>query len=130
MVRQAATTVGDPLLDDPDIRAGLCGFRGRVVDHKKAPVPATGVRIYRGAMDSVLTIQADLFDDAPQFEPKLVAGEAVTADDGRFEITGVWPRGVYLMFAGIGTDAPTHQVITKAPSPLSLIHISEPTRPY
>ncbi len=125
VVRQAATNVGDPLLDDPDIRAGLCGFRGRVVDHKKAAVPATGVRIYRGAMDSVLTLQADLFGDAPQFEPKLVAGEAVTADDGRFEITGVWPRGVYLMFAGIGTDAPTHQVVTKTPSPGEVVDLGD-----
>ena len=41
LTREAVTTVGDPLLDDPDIRAGLCGFRGRVVDFRKAPVPDT-----------------------------------------------------------------------------------------
>lgn len=125
IVREAVTTRGNPLLDDPDIRAGLCGFRGRVVDHKKAPVPATGVRIYRGAMDSVLQIQGDLFGDAPEFEPQLVAGEAQTGDDGRFEITGVWPRGVYLMFAGIGTDAPTHMVLTKTPSPGEIVDLGD-----
>ena len=30
------------------------------------------------AMDSVLTLQADLFGDGPQFEPKLVAGRKRT----------------------------------------------------
>jgi hypothetical protein len=125
VVREAASTVGDPLLDDPDIRAGLCGFRGRVVDHTKAPVPDTGVRIYRGAMDTMLTLEADLFGDAPAFAPKLVAGETQTRADGRFEITGVWPRGVYLMFAGIGSDAPTHQVLTKAPSPGEVVDLGD-----
>ena len=37
-LRETVAGVGDPLLDDPDIRAGLCGFRGRVVDFRKAPV--------------------------------------------------------------------------------------------
>jgi|GEM_PF-6948161 len=124
-VREALTTRGDPLLDDPDIRAGLCGFRGRVVDHRKAPVPETGVRIYRGAMDSVLNLQADLFAEPADFTPKLVAGEAMTREDGRFEITGVWPRGVYLMFAGIGTDAPTHEVLMKAPSPGEIVDLGD-----
>jgi hypothetical protein len=124
--REAVTTTGDPLLDDPDIRAGLCGFRGRVVDWRKTPVPDTGVRIYRGALDTVLQVKADLFDaDPAAFAPQLVAGETRTADDGRFEITGVWPRGVYMMFAGIGTDAPTHQVLTKAPSPGEVVDLGD-----
>lgn len=125
IVREAVTTRGNPLLDDPDIRAGLCGFRGRVVDHKKAPVPDTGVRIYRGAMDSMLQIDADLFADRRDYEPQLVAGETQTGDDGRFEITGVWPRGFYLMFAGIGTDAPTHMVLTKTPSPGEIVDLGD-----
>jgi hypothetical protein len=124
-VREELKTSGDPLLDDPDIRAGLCGFRGRVVDHRKAPVPDTGVRIYRGAMDSVLNMQADLFADPADFTPQLVAGEAVTRENGRFEITGVWPRGFYLMFAGIGSDAPTHQVLSKAPSPGEIVDLGD-----
>ena len=125
LTREAVTSSGDPLLDDPDIRAGLCGFRGRVVDYRKAPVPDTGVRIYRGAMDTVLQMRADLFADSADFAPRLVAGETRTGDDGRFEITGVWPRGVYLMFAGIGTDAPTHQVLTKAPSPGEVVDLGD-----
>ena len=124
-LREAVAGVGDPLLDDPDIRAGLCGFRGRVVDFRKAPVPSTGVRIYRGAMDTVLQVRADLFSEPEALAPNLVAGEATTSEEGYFEITGVWPRGVYMMFAGIGTDAPTHQVITKAPSPGEIVDLGD-----
>ncbi|MCK5943163.1 MAG: hypothetical protein KAI24_14380, partial [Planctomycetes bacterium] len=123
--REAVATRGNPLLDDPGIRAALCGFRGRVVDHAKAPVPDTGVRIYRGAMDSVLRLKADLFAEPEPFEPQLIAGEVRTDDEGRFEITGVWPRGFYLMFAGIGSDAPTHQVLTKTPSPGEIVDLGD-----
>jgi hypothetical protein len=124
-LRDAVLSGTSALLSDPDIRAGLCGFKGRVVNHLKTPVADCGVRIYRGAMDSILTQTTDLFADAPDFDPQYIAGEVQTADDGRFEMTGVWPRGFYLMFAGLGTDAPTHQVITKAPSPGEIVDLGD-----
>lgn len=124
-LRDAVFSGTSALLSDPDIRAGLCGFKGRVVNHLKTPVADCGVRIYRGAMDSVLAQTTDLFADAPDFDPQYIAGEVQTADDGRFEMTGVWPRGFYLMFAGLGTDAPTHQVITKAPSPGEIVDLGD-----
>lgn len=124
-VREAVLVGDSELLSDPDIRAGLCGFKGRVVNHLKTPVIDCGVRIYRGAMDAILTQTTDLFADVPDFDPKYIAGEVQTDDEGRFEMTGVWPRGVYLMFAGLGTDAPTHQVITKAPSPGEIVDLGD-----
>src|SRR5688572_5455679 len=77
--REAVASRVDGPLDDPDIRAGLCGFKGRVVDHKKVPVPDTGVRIYRGAMDSVLPVEFDLFAAETTYTPNYIAGETKTA---------------------------------------------------
>jgi hypothetical protein len=113
----------DPI-DDPDIQAGLTGFRGRVVTHAKAPVADCGVRIYRGAMDSMLQVGTDIFAETP-YVPQVVAGETRTASDGTFVIGGVWPRAFYLLFAGIGTDAPTHQIVTRTPSPGEIVDLGD-----
>ena len=91
--REAVLDASSELLSDPDIRAGLCGFKGRVVSHLKVPVVDCGVRIYRGAMDSVMKEGADLFADVQDYEPKYIAGEVQTDETGAFLITGVWPRG-------------------------------------
>lgn len=113
------------LLDDPEIRAGLSGFRGRVVTHDKVPVSDCGVRFYRGAMDVVLSEGADVFADGPSIEPNYIAGETQTGEDGTFLVSGVWPRAIYIMFAGIGTDAPMHQIITRTPSPGQIIDLGD-----
>ncbi|MCU0862655.1 MAG: carboxypeptidase-like regulatory domain-containing protein [Planctomycetes bacterium] len=123
---RAAVAAGDSeLLDDPEIRAGLCGFKGRVVDHRKVPVADTGVRIYRGALDSVLTADFDLFAAAPDYTPDYIAGEVRTAADGTWQLTGVWPRAFYMLFAGIGSDAPTHQIVTRTPSPGEIVDLGD-----
>lgn len=123
--REAAVTTPQSLLDDPEIRAGLSGFKGRVVTHTKIPVPDCGVRIYRGAMDSILTEGVDIFADAPTLQPQYIAGETRTANDGTFLIPGVWPRGFYVMFAGIGTDAPTHRLLTATPGPGEVVDLGD-----
>jgi hypothetical protein len=123
--RRAVTPSRGPLYDDPEIQAALCGFKGRVVNHLKVPVPDCGVRMYRGAMDSILPQKMDLFAEAQDFEPQYIAGEVRTAQDGTFKMTGVWPRGFYLMFAGLDTDAPTHQVITKTPSAGEIVDLGD-----
>ncbi|MBL8755085.1 MAG: carboxypeptidase regulatory-like domain-containing protein [Planctomycetes bacterium] len=122
--REAVAGAGD-LLEDPDIRAGLCGFKGRVVDHKKVPVGDCGVRIYRGALDSVLPANVDLLATSVDNPPQYLAGEVRTAADGTWQLTGVWPRAFYVLFAGIGTDAPTHQLVTKTPSPGEIVDLGD-----
>jgi hypothetical protein len=124
--RTAVTTKAtEDLLDDPDIRAGLTGFRGRVVTHLQQPVADCGVRIYRGAMDTILPAGVDLFAEEATLIPQYVAGETRTAADGTFEIGGVWPRAFYLMFAGIDTDAPMHQILTRTPSPGEVVDLGD-----
>lgn len=123
--REAASVRAQGLLDDPEIRAGLTGFKGRVITHQKQPVADCGVRIYRGAMDSVLPEGVDVFAEAPTLEPQYIAGETRTAADGMFLIQGVWPRGFYLLFAGIGTDAPMHQILSRTPAPGEIVDLGD-----
>ncbi|MBM3963410.1 MAG: carboxypeptidase regulatory-like domain-containing protein, partial [Planctomycetes bacterium] len=127
---RAAAGRDDDLLADPEIRAGLSGFKGRVVDHQKLPVGDCGVRIYRGALDSVLPQQLDLFAAAIDNPPQVVAGEVRTAADGTWQLTGVWPRAFYVLFAGIGTDAPMHQIVTQHPSPGEIVDLGDLVLPH
>lgn len=124
-LREAAPDARGALLADPEIRAGLCGFKGRVVTHAKQPVGDCGVRIYRGAMDSVLPVDFDLFAEAPANPPQYIAGEVRTAADGTWQLTGVWPRAFYVLFAGIGTDSPMHQVIARTPGPGEMVDLGD-----
>ncbi len=128
--RQAVAAGADALLDDPDIASALTGFRGRVVDHSKVPVADCGVRIYRGSQDSILPEGVDVFADGPTIEPRYVAGEARTAGDGTFFVGGVWPNAFFLLFAGIGTDAPVHQLITRTPSPGEVVDLGDIVLPH
>ncbi|MCR9244533.1 MAG: carboxypeptidase-like regulatory domain-containing protein [bacterium] len=121
MVAVAATN----LLDDPEIRAGLQGFRGRVLTHDEKPVKGCGVRFYRAAMDVILGQGVDVFADAPTLEPNYIGGESQTDEEGRFLVSGMWPRAMFIMFAGIGTDMPMHQVIAKTPSPGEIIDLGD-----
>lgn len=128
--RRAVALGRDGLLGDPEIQAGLTGFRGRIVDHAKVPVADCGVRIYRFAQDTVLPEGVDLFAEEPTIEPQYVAGEARTQSDGRFEITGVWPRAFYMLFGGIDTDSPTRQLITRTPSPGEIVDLGDIVLPH
>jgi hypothetical protein len=113
------------LLEDPEFVAGLTGFKGRVIDHRKQPVAECGVRMYRGALDSVLAEGLDLFADESAFTPQYVAGETTTATDGTFLISRVRPQGFYILFAGIGTDAPMHQIVSRMPSPGEVVDLGD-----
>lgn len=122
--------LGDDVLDDPEIQAGLSGFKGRVLDHQKVPVADCGVRLYRGALDSVLPQQIDLFAAAIDNPPQIVAGEVRTAADGTWTITGVWPRAFYVLLAGLGTDAPTHQIVSQHPAPGEIVDLGDLVLPH
>lgn len=109
---------------DPEVRAALTGFRGRVVDHAREPVAGCGVRIYRFAQDSVLPPGLDVFGEV-EFAPDVVAGESETDAEGRFLIGGVWPQALYLMFAGIGSDAPSHRMLPHTPAPGEILDLGD-----
>lgn len=127
--REAAPSRRGPWADDPEILAGLSGFKGRVVTHQKQPVADCGVRIYRGAMDSVLPEDVDLFAEQLTRAPQYIAGETRTDADGAFLVTGVWPRAFYLLYAGIGTDAPMHQILSRTPAPGEIVDLGDVVLP-
>ncbi|HEU4420741.1 MAG TPA: hypothetical protein VFT55_17515 [Planctomycetota bacterium] len=127
--RESVKAKAASVLDDPEIQAGLTGFKGRVVDHQKTAVADCGVRLYRGALDSVLPDGFDLFADAPTYEPQYIAGETRSGTDGAFLITGVWPRALYVLHAGIGTDAPAWQLVTRLPSPGEIVDLGDVVLP-
>jgi len=127
---RTASRLGDDVLDDPEIQAGLSGFKGRILDHRKVPVADCGVRLYRGAMDSMLPRQIDLFAAAIDNPPQFVAGEVRTDADGNWTITGVWPRAFYVLFAGLGTDAPTHQIVSQHPAPGEIVDLGDLVLPH
>ncbi|MBL8737864.1 MAG: hypothetical protein JNL12_15635, partial [Planctomycetes bacterium] len=128
--RQAVELGKNRDLGDPEIRAALCGFKGRVVDHQKRPVPESGLRMYRGALDSVLTAEFDPFVAEPTYTPDYIAGDTTTDAEGRWQVTGVWPRGFYMLHAGIGTDAPTWQIVTRTPAPGEVIDLGDIVLPH
>src|SRR5262249_21208384 len=39
--------------------------------------------------------------------------------------TGVWPRAFYLLFAGIGTDAPSHRLLPHSPGPGEIVDLGD-----
>jgi len=95
MTRRDETAHAGDLAGDPEVRAALGGFHGRVVDGAQQPVARRGVRIYRIALDALIRPGFDLMAE-PTFVPDYVAGESVTGDDGTFLVEGVWPRAFYL----------------------------------
>lgn len=121
IVAAARTTTNE----DPEIQAGLTGWKGRVVDHGKQPVAGCGVRIYRAAQDVIFPENLDIFADESAFVPNYLGGETKTGEDGRFEIHGVWPHAIYILFAGLGTDAPLHQLLTRTPSPGEVVDLGD-----
>lgn len=127
-LRQAAEVSTEWVDDgsDPVLEGAKSGFRGRVVSSAGAPVADCGVRIFRLALDSFAKPGfGDLMGDELAVEPDLLAGEAQTASDGRFEITGVWPRAIYMIHAGLGTDNPTHRLVRQTPAPGEIVDLGD-----
>jgi len=124
ITRREELTHADDLVSDPEVRAALGGFHGRVIDGAQQPVAKRGVRIYRIALDDLIRPGFDLMTE-PTFAPDYLAGEAVTGDDGMFQVEGVWPRAFYLLLAGIGSDAPTHRLLQRAPAPGEIVELGD-----
>jgi len=123
--RTAVAEAGARPEDDPDIRAALAKFVGRVVAHDGKPVPDRVVRFYRLDLQIVLQPEQTLLSDPIQDFPDLIAGEATTAADGRFEVAGVWPRAIYLLKADAEGPNPTMKIADRTPAPAETVDLGD-----
>ncbi len=110
---------------DPRIRAALTGFRGRLVTEDATPVPDAKVELFRFAQDSVLSQGVTPMLGQARGALDVDAGETESGDDGKFEITGVWPHGFYLVRAGHGSDAPALHIVDQIPGPGEIVDLGD-----
>jgi uncharacterized GH25 family protein len=105
-------------------RETLVGFRGRVVHHDATPAPDHRVLLYRFDLQSVIGADVSLFSEA-LFRPDLDAGDTRTDAEGRFEIRGVFPRGFFLVHAGVGSANPTAKIVQRSPGPGEMVDLGD-----
>ncbi len=109
--------------DDP-FAAARCGFRGRLLLPTLEPAPGLEVRLFRFGME--MFPRSELIPE--RIEPASIdvdAGRATSGEDGRFLVTGVWPRGVYVLAAGAGSDTPLWQLVDRTPGPGEIIDLGD-----
>ncbi len=113
---------------DPVIRAALCGFRGRLIDHAGQPLGDRQVDLKRFGLESIFG--ADPSDSLGQaflgeLEPHIDAGSTTSDDAGHFTITGVWPQGFYALFAGVGSEQTRMLIIDETPGPGEIVDLGD-----
>lgn len=105
-------------------REALAGFQGRVLHHNGDPAPQHRVLLFRFDLDAVIGPDVDMFSEA-SYTPEIDCGDTRTDDEGRFEIRGVFPRGFFLVQAGVGSDNPTAKVVQRVPGPGELVDLGD-----
>jgi len=100
---------------DPELRAEMAGFVGRILHHDGKPAAETEVVLYQFDLSLMLGEIEDILGEET-IDPDIDAGEATTDGEGRFEIRGAWPRSVYLLHAGVDSDNPTTVIIERTPA--------------
>lgn len=120
------TAEADPI-DDPEIRAALAKFVGRVIDFEGKPVAERVVRFFRIDPQIALLPERDMLSAPIADFPDLVAGEATTASDGRFELAAVWPRSIYLIKADADGPNPTILLADRTPGPAETVDLGDIT---
>ncbi len=107
--------------EDPAFEAAMCGFTGRVV-FEGMPVPTTGVRLYRIAMHSLID-QLDRRTGSTKSPLEYLDTETDT--DGVFHIERVWPRGMFVLHYGRGSENPAYRILEAAPGPAELVDLGD-----
>lgn len=123
---------GGPL----EYAADRTGYLGRVVSAAGVPVPGVTVRLLRAAQDFNLTSDyaVDVLAREPM-QPSLQVAFAQSADDGRFRIDGVMPRGLCFLrleFADVAHAPPalrpgngTMLPVQRTPAPGEVVDLGD-----
>ena len=109
---------------DPELQAEMAGFEGRVLHHDGTPAGEHRVILYRFDTNGIMGEINDVLSDEV-IDPDVDAGEAMTDVEGRFKISGVWPRSVYLLYAGVGGENPTAKVVERTPRNREVIDLGD-----
>ncbi len=125
LARTTVRGVAERPEEDAEIRAAMAKFVGRVVEHGGQPAAQRVVRFFR--LDPQIALQPELdMLSAPIADfPDLVAGEATTAEDGRFAVEGAWPRSIYLIKADADGPNPTILLADRTPGPAETVDLGD-----
>ncbi|MEZ5967226.1 MAG: carboxypeptidase-like regulatory domain-containing protein [Planctomycetota bacterium] len=112
-------------LDDPEIRAALAKFVGRVVSFDGKPAADVAVRFYRiDPLIALLPERDALSEPITDFDGG-VAGQATTAADGRFEVAGMWPRSMYMVKADADGPNAALKLADCTPGPAETVDLGD-----
>lgn len=109
---------------DPELRAEMAGFVGRVLHHDGQPAAETKVVLYHFDPSGIMGEIQDLLSEE-SIDPDVDAGDAMTDAEGRFELRGVWPRSLYLLNAGVDGGNPTTMIIERTPRNREVIDLGD-----
>jgi hypothetical protein len=122
--RESVKTKVASVLDDPEIRAGLTGFKGRVVDHQKTAVADCGVRCF-AARSIRFFRKASTSSPTARLRAAIHRGGDQDRKGRHLPDHGGLAARVLPAARGIGTDAPMHQLITRLPSPGEIVDLGD-----
>ena len=98
----------------PEVEAALTGFKGRLLQPDGEPAGEVDVKFYRFGADSLIPTEL-LAGRGLGLD--IDAGSTLTDEEGRFELTGVWPRAIYAARLAAETEWTTTKLIPRAPKP-------------
>ncbi len=106
----------------------LGGITGRVVEEDVTPVQGIKVEILGiDTGDLVPGIEAIMADAPLLLKPKVAHDK--TGEDGRFRLTGVFPRAFYLLFVDPGGERPLGRILDLYPGPGETVDIGDVVLP-
>ena len=102
--------------------AALSGFKGRIIGPSSEPVPDCDVRFFR--IDPEILQNPGLFLQ-DELELKMEISETRTEEDGRFLVTGVWPKALYMFEADSEGDNRLSMPVERTPGTGEIVDLGD-----
>ncbi|MEE9127859.1 MAG: carboxypeptidase-like regulatory domain-containing protein, partial [Planctomycetota bacterium] len=109
---------------EAEYQRALAGFRGRALFQSGSPAAGKEVVFYR--INAEILVSRGVFEMPAQgLGPEIPTHQAKTGDDGRFEVTGVWPTAFYVLDIDPKGDHRTWQIVEQTPGPGEIIDLGD-----